>query len=383
MSDANDPFYRDEPSGLVGAPVAGRAAGSVGVSAKDRIIDATMELAAERDWGDFGLNEIATRAGVSLAEFREAFPSKGAVLAGLSRRIDKIVLDGTTPDLEGESHKERLFDVLMRRLDAMAPYRLGLESVAEWVRSDGLAAAALNQVALNSMRFMLAAAGIDTEGRTGAIKLQGLVIAWMRVLTTWFEDNEPGLARTMATLDRTAAGGNAECARRRPRPSGLAAPAARPRHHGYAAARTRARPVVGCASASGPGPRRRRPRDLIAVASGQGSAAPITYEDFLSVDIRVGTVVRAETFPQARKPALKLTIDFGEPIGLKRSSAQITRHYAPETLIGRQVAAVVNFLPRQIGPFMSEVLTLGFPDQQGEVVLIGPSLPVPDGGRLF
>nr|WP_245504192.1 tRNA-binding protein [Lichenihabitans psoromatis] len=111
--------------------------------------------------------------------------------------------------------------------------------------------------------------------------------------------------------------------------------------------------------------------------------ATISYDDFVTVDIRVGTVVKAEPFPQARKPAFKLHIDFGEPIGVKRSSAQITAHYRLEDLIGRQVAAVVNFPPRQIGPFMSEVLTLGFPDATGEVVLIGPSLPVPNGGRLF
>jgi tRNA-binding protein len=109
----------------------------------------------------------------------------------------------------------------------------------------------------------------------------------------------------------------------------------------------------------------------------------IAFEDFLKVDIRVGTVVAADAFPQARKPAYKLTIDFGPEIGLKKSSAQITRYYKPEELIGRQVAAVVNFAPRQIGPFMSEVLTLGFPDPQGEVVLVGPSLPAPNGGRLF
>jgi tRNA-binding protein len=109
----------------------------------------------------------------------------------------------------------------------------------------------------------------------------------------------------------------------------------------------------------------------------------IGFADFERVDIRVGTVIAAEPFPQARKPAFKLQIDFGPEIGVKKSSAQITVHYTPETLVGRQVAAVVNFPPRQIGPFMSEVLTLGFPDANGAVVLIGPSLPVPNGGKLF
>lgn len=109
----------------------------------------------------------------------------------------------------------------------------------------------------------------------------------------------------------------------------------------------------------------------------------ITYADFEKVDIRVGTIIEAEPFPQARKPAYKLRIDFGSGIGIKRSSAQITKHYNPETLVGRQVMAVVNFPPRQIGPVMSEVLTLGFPDAEGEVVLAAVTQPVPDGGKLF
>ena len=111
--------------------------------------------------------------------------------------------------------------------------------------------------------------------------------------------------------------------------------------------------------------------------------SPITFDDFLAVDIRVGTILAAEPFPQARKPAFKLTNDFGEEIGVKRSSAQITVRYTPEELVGRQVAAVVNFPPRQIGPVRSEVLVLGFPDADGAVVLVTPDHPVPDGGRLF
>jgi len=109
----------------------------------------------------------------------------------------------------------------------------------------------------------------------------------------------------------------------------------------------------------------------------------IPYDTFAQVDIRVGTIVGAEPFPEARKPAYKLAVDFGPEIGTKRSSAQLTVHYGREALIGRQVAAVVNFAPRQIGPFMSEVLVLGFPDPDGAVVLITPDKPVANGGRLF
>ena len=109
----------------------------------------------------------------------------------------------------------------------------------------------------------------------------------------------------------------------------------------------------------------------------------ISYDDFAAVDIRVGRITRAEPFPEARKPAIKLWVDFGSDLGEKRSSAQIAKHYTPASLIGRQVLAVVNFPPRQIGKVMSEVLVLGVPDADGEVVLIGPNEVVPEGGKLF
>ena len=112
-------------------------------------------------------------------------------------------------------------------------------------------------------------------------------------------------------------------------------------------------------------------------------AGQITFDDFMKVDVRVGQVLAVDPFPEARKPAWKLTIDFGPDIGVKKSSAQITVHYSRDQLLGRKVAAVVNFPPRQIGPFMSEVLTLGFPDAAGEVVLIGVDREIPPGGRLF
>ena len=111
-------------------------------------------------------------------------------------------------------------------------------------------------------------------------------------------------------------------------------------------------------------------------------ADEISFDDFLKVDIRVGSIVRAEPFPEARKPAIKLWVDFGGELGVKKSSAQITKHYSPETLVGKQVMAVVNFPPRQIGPVRSEVLVLGVPDEDGEVILISPDQSAPIGGRL-
>ena len=169
---------------------------------KTRIVEALLALAAERRWEDFSMSDVAARAGLTLSQFRDSFPSKGAVLGAWSRQIDRQVLDGVSDDLIGEPAKERLFDVLMRRLDAMAPHRDALAGVMEWAQHDPAAALALNGLALNSMRFMLEAAGIDSEGPVGTLKLQGLVIAWTRVLRVWLDDRDPGFGQTMAALDR-------------------------------------------------------------------------------------------------------------------------------------------------------------------------------------
>jgi AcrR family transcriptional regulator len=180
---------------------------------RNAIIDALLELASERSWEDITISDVASRANVSLSAFRDYFPSKGAVLASFSRRIDRVVLDATGDDLAGEPVKDRLFDILMRRLDTLAPYKLGLEAVYEWARRDPLAASALNRVVVNSMRFMLEAAGIDSEGPVGALKLQGLALAWARILRVWFQDDDPGLASTMAALDRELTRGSSFVAR--------------------------------------------------------------------------------------------------------------------------------------------------------------------------
>jgi len=177
------------------------------------IMEALLELAGERSWDDITISDVATRANVSLATFRDLYPSKGAVLASFTRHIDKIVLDGTTEDLVGEPAKDRLFDVLMRRLDALAPYKLGIEGVWDWTRRDPLAATAINKLVVNSMRFMLEAAGIESEGPVGALKLQGLALAWSRILDVWLRDDDPGHAETMATLDRELSRGEQFVAR--------------------------------------------------------------------------------------------------------------------------------------------------------------------------
>jgi AcrR family transcriptional regulator len=175
---------------------------SAAADPRSRIIDALLGLAGEQPFEDISISAICVEAGVSLADFRDAFPSKGAVLAGFSKRIDRVVLESQTDDLATEDPKERLFDVLMRRLDAMKPYREGLREVSQWLRREPLSALAVNQVVINSMRFMLEAAGIESEGTAGALKLQGLALAWGRIMAVWLDDEEPELSKTMAALDR-------------------------------------------------------------------------------------------------------------------------------------------------------------------------------------
>ncbi len=169
---------------------------------RNAIIDALMRLAATRAWSDIEIGDIAQAAGVSLAEFRDLFPSKGAVLGGLSRRIDRKVLEETTDDLAGEPARERIFDVLMRRFDALEPYKEALRRIFREIQYDPLSIAALHQVAVNSMRFMLAAAGIGTEGPLGTLKLQGAVAVYSNTMRTWLDDDDPALAKTMGRLDR-------------------------------------------------------------------------------------------------------------------------------------------------------------------------------------
>jgi AcrR family transcriptional regulator len=171
-------------------------------SRREAVIEATMRLAADRPWNDIELGDIAREAGVSLADLRDLFPSKGAILGGFSRMIDRKVLESPSDDLAGEPARERVFDVMMRRLDAMAPYRTALRRIVRALRFDPLSLAALNQSGLNSQRYMLASAGISTEGPLGFVKVQGAVIVLANTMDTWFEDDDPVQARTMARLDR-------------------------------------------------------------------------------------------------------------------------------------------------------------------------------------
>jgi len=169
---------------------------------RDAAIDALMDLAIDRDWAEIELGEIAERAGLTLSELRSLFSSKGAILASFSRRIDQIVLDGIDPGMAEEPARERLFDVLMRRVDALAPYRLAIASLVRSFGRDPLALAAWNRVVVTSMQWMLAAADIGSDGPMGALRAQGLAFAWARILRVWLDDEDEGLARTMTEIDR-------------------------------------------------------------------------------------------------------------------------------------------------------------------------------------
>jgi len=169
---------------------------------RPRIVEALLQLAGERRFEDISMRDVATRANVSLGDFRDAFPSKGAVLGGFNRMIDRAVLDQDFTEMAAEAPREKLFDVLMRRLEAMAPYRAGLREIVAWAKRDPISASQLNRAVVNSMRFMLEAAGIDNDGPTASIKLQGLALAWARIVEVWLDDEDPGFSHSMATLDR-------------------------------------------------------------------------------------------------------------------------------------------------------------------------------------
>lgn len=171
-------------------------------SKRDVIVQSLMQLAASRPWDDIEITDIAKAANISLLEFREHFPSKGAVLAAFSRMIDQKVLEGTSDVFAGGSARERVFDIFVRRLDALTPYKEALRRIASSLSHDPVSLLAINKVMLNSQRFMLAAVGLRTEDSLGTIKLQGAVIVFAEALRTWLQDDDPSLARTLARLDR-------------------------------------------------------------------------------------------------------------------------------------------------------------------------------------
>lgn len=172
------------------------------VDPRRRAVDSLMKLAAERPWDQIELSDIATEAGLTLAQLRGLFPSKLAMLGGVTRIVDDAVLSDSSDDLANEPIKERLFDLVMRRLDAMAPYKAALRKIAPVIRRDPLALAALNRGAVNSWRYMLASAGIPTEDALGHLRVQGAVLLMARVSETWLDDDEAELSKTMARLDR-------------------------------------------------------------------------------------------------------------------------------------------------------------------------------------
>ncbi len=176
--------------------------GSSGADPRKAAVEALMALVAERGWSEIELPDVAERSGVPLSTLRDLFPSKGAMLAGFGRMLDREVIDGANADLMGEPAKERVFDVMMRRLDAMAPYKPALREIRDAMRADLISAAALNQAALNSWRYLLGSVGIRVEDGLGMLKIQGAVLVFARAVDVWLDDEDPSMARTMATIDR-------------------------------------------------------------------------------------------------------------------------------------------------------------------------------------
>ncbi|SEG57841.1 TetR family transcriptional regulator [Bosea lathyri] len=169
---------------------------------RKQVVDALMRLAASRSWSQIELGDIATEAGISLSALRGLFPSKLAMLGGLTRIVDDAVLAGMSDDLAGESIREQMFDLVMRRLDALAPYKEALRRIVPVIRRDPLTLAALNRGAVNSWRYMLASIGVATEDALGSLRVQGAVLLMARVSEVWLDDHEPEMSRTMARLDR-------------------------------------------------------------------------------------------------------------------------------------------------------------------------------------
>jgi AcrR family transcriptional regulator len=174
---------------------------------KARIVDALMQLAAERTFEEIAIRDICAAANVSLADFRDAFPSKGAVLGAFTKRIDRAVLANTGDELAGEAPRERLFDVLMRRLEILAPHREAVRSLLRSASRNPPLAMAFNGLAVRSQQWMLTAAGVGAAGPRGMVRAQGLALLFGSVLRTWVNDDDPGLARTMAALDRALSRG--------------------------------------------------------------------------------------------------------------------------------------------------------------------------------
>jgi AcrR family transcriptional regulator len=168
---------------------------------REAVVDALLRLAARRDFGEITLSDIAREAGIGLADFRDLFPSKGAVLGGFSRRIDRQVLMAATGGLDTKPARERLQAVLAKRLEALEPYRDAVFAISDWASKEPLSAAAFNREMVNSMRFMMEAADIDSEGAVGALKLQGLALAWKRVIDAWRKDRPGENFHALSALD--------------------------------------------------------------------------------------------------------------------------------------------------------------------------------------